>query len=325
MDINLPLNFVRVTEAAAIKSFYYMGKGDKNAADQAAVDAMHLTFNDLEMDGTVVIGEGEIDKAPMLYIGERIGKAKEGTEKLDIAVDPVEGTTLVAKGQANAISVIAAAPEGCLLNAPDMYMEKIACGPEGVDIVHMNLSIEENIKRLAKVKNKEISEMIVTVQDRPRHTELIKRIRDFGARVKVFDEGDVNSSIATCFTTSGVDLFVGIGGAPEGVISAVAIKSLKGVFQGRLKPKNDEEIKRCNSMGIKDVNKILELDDLVKGDEALFAATGITSGEFLNGVVQYSNNTVKTHSLMLRAETGTIRFIESLHKLDNKPHLSNRI
>lgn len=324
MDINLPLNFVRVTEAAAIKSFYYMGKGDMNAADQAAVDAMHLAFNDLEMDGTVVIGEGEIDNAPMLYIGEKLGKAREGAEKLDIAVDPVEGTTLVAMGQSNAISVIAAAPNGCLLNAPDMYMEKIACGPEGIDVVHMNLPIEENIKRLAKVKNKDISEIIVTVQDRPRHEELIERIRKFGARVKVFSEGDVNSSIATCFKSSGVDLFVGTGGAPEGVISAVAIKALKGLFQGRLKPVKEEEIDRCKEMGIDDIDKILELNDLVKGDEALFAATGITSGEFLKGVIQYPNNTVKTHSLMLRAETGTIRFIESLHKLDNKPHLSNR-
>ncbi|HHX68510.1 MAG: class II fructose-bisphosphatase [Miniphocaeibacter sp.] len=324
MDINLPLNLVRVTEAAAIKSFYYMGKGEADLADQAAVDAMHLVFNDLDMEGTVVIGEGEIDNAPMLYIGEKLGAGREGSEKLDIAVDPVEGTSLVANGQNNAISVIAAAPEGCLLHAPDMYMEKIACGPEGKDIVHLDLSIEENIKRLAKAKNKDVSEIIISVQNRPRHEELIRRIREFGSRIRIFEEGDVNTSIATCFKSSGVDLFVGIGGAPEGVISAAAIKSLGGVLQGRLKPRNEEEIERCHKMNIKDVNKVLELDDLVKGDEALFAATGITDGDFLNGVVQYPNNTVKTYSIMLRAQTGTIRFVEALHKLDNKPHLSTR-
>ncbi|WP_099202918.1 class II fructose-bisphosphatase [Miniphocaeibacter massiliensis] len=324
MDINLPLNLVRVTEAAAIRSFRYMGLGDKNAADQAAVDAMHLIFNGLDMDGTVVIGEGEIDEAPMLYIGEKLGTGREGSVKLDIAVDPVEGTNLVAKGQNNAISVIAAAPKGCLLNAPDMYMEKIACGPEGVGSIHLDLPIEENIRRIAKIKNKEISETIVMVQDRARHKDLVEKIRNYGSRVKLFNDGDVNSSISTCFKRSGVDLFVGIGGAPEGVISAAAIKSLGGLFQGRLKPRNDEEISRCKTMGINDINKLLSLDDLVKGNEALFAATGITDGEFLNGVVQYPNNTVKTHSIMLRAETGTIRFVEALHKLDNKPQLSPR-
>ncbi|MDL2310742.1 class II fructose-bisphosphatase [Peptostreptococcaceae bacterium OttesenSCG-928-C18] len=324
MDINLPLNLVRVTEAAAIRSFKYMGLGDKNAADQAAVDAMHFIFNDLDMKGTVVIGEGEIDKAPMLYIGEKVGTYREGSEELDIAVDPVEGTNLVAKGQSNAISVIAAAPKGCLLHAPDMYMEKIACGPEGADSIHLDLSIEENIRRLSKIKNKDVSEIIVMVQDRARHEELIDKIRKYGARVKLFDDGDVNSSISTCFKRSGIDLFVGTGGAPEGVISAAAIKSLGGLFQGRLKPRNDEEIDRCRNMGIIDIDKLLTLDDLVKGDEALFAATGITDGEFLNGVVQYPNNTVKTYSIMLRAKTGTIRFVEALHKLNNKPYLSSR-
>lgn len=324
MDINLPLNIVRVTEAAAIRSFYFMGKGDANAADQAAVDAMHHVFNDLDMIGTVVIGEGEIDNAPMLYIGEKLGTCREGTEELDIAVDPVEGTSLVANGQNNAISVIAAAPKGCLLHAPDMYMKKIAAGPEGKDVVHLDLSIEDNIKRLAKAKNKDISEIIVSIQNRPRHDDIIKRVRTLGSRIRLFEEGDVNSSIATCFRSSGIDLFVGIGGAPEGVISAAAIKSLGGVFQGKLKPRNEEEVERCKEMNIGDIDKVLELDDLVKGNDALFAATGITDGEFLKGVVQYSNNTVKTYSMMLRSETGTIRFVEALHKLDNKPHLSTR-
>ena len=324
MDLNLPLNLVRVTEAAAIKAFYYMGKGDSIAADQAAVDAMHLIFKDLDMEGIVVIGEGEIDNAPMLYIGEKLGSCREGSVKLDIAVDPVEGTSLVANGQDNAISVIAAAPRGCLLHAPDMYMEKIACGPEGKDIIHLNLPIEENIKRLAKVKNKHISEIIISVQNRERHYELIERIRKFGSRIKLFEAGDVNTSIATCFKSSGIDLFIGIGGAPEGVISAAAIKSLGGLFQGRLKPRNEEEFLRCKNMGIEDIENVLELEDLVRGNEALFAATGITNGDFLKGVIQYPNNTVKTYSIMLRAETGTIRFIDTLHKLDFRPYLSSR-
>ena len=322
MDKSLPLNLVRVTEAAAIKSFYYLGQGDKIAADQAAVDGMHLMFQDINVNGKVVIGEGEMDEAPMLYIGEKVGRWSAENDNVDVAVDPLDGTSLVADGLPNAISVIAAAPEGCLLHAPDMYMEKIATGPEGVGVVDLHLPIEDNLDRLAKAKNKDVSELIISIQRRDRHNDLVRRIREKGARIKFFDEGDVATSIATCFSSSGLDMVVGIGGAPEGVIAAAAIKSLGGMFQGRLKPSNDEELRRCKEMGIEDVNKVLKLDDLVKGDEAIFAATGITDGDFLKGVIQYENNTVKTFSLVIRCETGTIRFVESIHKLNKKPELA---
>lgn len=319
MDRNLLLNLVRVTESAAIRSFQLLGKGDKEAADQAAVDGMHSMFAELDMCGTVVIGEGEMDEAPMLYIGENVGKWGCDDTEIDIAVDPVDGTSLIADGRPNAIAVLAAAPRGCLLHAPDMYMEKIAAGPAGVGIISLDLSLEENIERLAKAKNKDVSEIIVSILKRPRHDDLVKRIRAQGARIKFADEGDIATSISTCFKSSGIDLAVGIGGAPEGVIAAAAIKGLGGVFEARLVPSNEEEIERCHSMGISNIDKTLRIDDLVKGNEALFAATGVTDGDFIKGIKQYSDNKVKTYSIALRAETGTIRFVEALHKLNKKP------
>ena len=319
MDRNLLLNLVRVTESAAIRTFKYLGKGDKEAADQAAVDGMHSMFAELDMSGKVVIGEGEMDEAPMLYIGEKVGRWECGDCEIDIAVDPVDGTSLVADGRPNAIAVLAAAPKGCLLHAPDMYMEKIAAGPEGVGVVSLDLTLEENIERLAKAKHKDVSEIIVSVLKRPRHDKIVERIRKKGARIKFADEGDVATSISTCFKSSGIDLAVGTGGAPEGVITAAAIKALGGAFEARLSPSNDEEIERCHSMGIKEIDKILRIDDLVKGDEALFAATGVTDGDFIKGIKQYSDNKVKTYSIALRAETGTIRFVEAIHKLNKKP------
>lgn len=318
MDRNLALNLVRVTEAAALESARYLGRGDKIAADQAAVDGMRKMFDTVNIDGKVVIGEGEMDEAPMLYIGEQIGKAKEGCPEVDIAVDPLDGTTSVAKGLSNALSVVAVAPKGCLLHAPDMYMNKIAVGPKAKGCIDIDASVEENLSNVAKALNKDISDLTVTVIDRPRHEDLIKRVRAVGARIKLFSDGDVAAAIATCFEHSGVDILMGIGGAPEGVIAAAALKCMEGEFQGKLCPMNDEERKRCKDMGV-DVDKVLTMEDLVRGNEILFAATGISDGELLKGVVYYENNMATTYSVVMRAETGTIRFVEALHKLDKKP------
>lgn len=319
MDRNLTLNLVRVTEAAAIRASYLFGRGNKNEADQAAVDAMRSMFNELPMEGTVVIGEGEMDEAPMLYIGEVVGNGQADAVKVDIAVDPVDGTSLVANGLPNAIAVAACAPKGCLLHAPDMYMDKIAAGPLAVDAIHIDLPIEMNIRRLAKALGKDVSEVTVSILDRERHRDIIERVRKLGARIKLFEAGDIAQAIATCIENSGCDLMVGIGGAPEGVLAAAAIKALGGVFQGRLVPTDEEEFERCEKMGLSDPNKVLEMDDLVKGDEVLFAATGVSDGEFLEGVRHIGNDKVKTYSVVMRAETGTIRFVEATHKISKKP------
>ncbi|AFS77260.1 fructose 1,6-bisphosphatase II [Gottschalkia acidurici 9a] len=319
MDRNLALNMVRVTEAAALASAKYLGRGDKIAADQAAVDGMRKMFDTLNIDGTVVIGEGEMDEAPMLYIGEQIGKGSENGIKVDIAVDPVDGTTAVAKGLSNAIAVVAIAPKGCLLHAPDMYMDKIAVGPKAKGCIDINAPVEENLKAVSKALKKDISELTVTILDRERHQETIDRIRKAGARIKLFNDGDVATAIATCFDDSGVDIMLGIGGAPEGVIAAAALKCMGGEFQGKLVPYNDEERQRCKDMGISDVNEVLTMEDLVKGNEVFFAATGISDGDLLKGVVYFENNKAKTHSMVTRAETGTVRFVEAVHRLDQKP------
>ncbi len=319
MDRNLALNLVRVTEAAALNSARYLGRGDKNLADEAAVNGMRKMFDTLSIDGVVVIGEGEMDEAPMLYIGEQIGKATPDSIKVDIAVDPLDGTNAVAKGISNAISVVAVAPRGCLLHAPDMYMNKIAVGPKAKGKVNLDMSIEEILKNLSVALNKNISDITVTMLDRPRHEGLIKEIRRLGARIKLFQDGDVAAAIATCFDDSGVDILLGIGGAPEGVIAAAALKCMGGEFQGRLHPQTDEECERCKKMGLEDVSKLLTMEDLVKGNEVIFAATGITNGELLKGVTYYENNMAKTYSVVMRSETGTIRFVEAIHRMDKKP------
>lgn len=318
MDRNLSLNLARVTEAAALASAKWMGRGDKNAADQAAVDGMRRMFDTLNIDGTVVIGEGEMDEAPMLYIGELIGKAGENSLKVDIAVDPLDGTLSVANGLPNAISVIAVAPHGCLLHAPDTYMKKIAVGPKAKGCIDINASVEQNITNVAEALEKEISDITVIVLDRPRHEDLVKEIRRVGARIKMISDGDVLGAISTCFDYSGVDMMMGIGGAPEGVISAAALKCIEGEQQGMLHPITDDQKRRCLEMGV-DLEKVYHIDDMVKGEEVLFAATGVSYGELLKGVMFNEHNTASTHSLVLRRETGTIRFIESTHKLDRKP------
>ena len=317
MDRNLALNLARVTEAAALSAGKWLGKGDKNKADGAAVDAMRRMFDTVEIDGTVVIGEGEIDEAPMLYIGEKIG-TKTGKEQVDIAVDPIDGTNSVASGGTNSIAVLAVAPKGCLLNAPDIYMDKIACGPKAKGAIKLDDSPSENIIRVAEKLNKSIDEITVAILDRPRHEQIIKEIRKLGARIKKVSDGDIVTAIECCFDNSGVDLIMGRGGAPEGVIAAAALKCLGGDFQGRLHPTDEKQVERCKKLH-SDLNKIYEIEDLVKGNEVIFSVTGISKGEILDGVKYYENNVATTQSLVLRLPSGTQRFISSTHRLDLKP------
>ncbi|WP_280769405.1 class II fructose-bisphosphatase [Salipaludibacillus daqingensis] len=319
MDRELAMEIVRVTEAAALASSQWMGRGLKNEADDAATTAMRNMFDSVHMNGTVVIGEGELDEAPMLYIGEKLGTGN-GPD-VDIAVDPLEGTNIVAKGHSNAMAVIAIADKGTLLHAPDMYMEKIVVGPESAGLIRLEDPIEKTIDIVAKMNNKRIRDVTVIIQERKRHDDLVERIQKKGARVKLFGENDVGASIAAAIPRSGIDLFVGTGGAPEGVIAAAAIKSLGGDMQGRLLPSNDEEHERCVSMGLDDPSMLLTLNDLVKSDDAIFAATGVTSGELLEGVRFLGGDLVETDTIVMRAKTGTVRYIKAHHRLNQKPHL----
>ena len=312
MDRNLALEFVRITEAAAISSSRWMGRGDEKAADQAAVDAMRKAFDLVDIDGLVVIGEGERDEAPMLYIGEKVGMASESSPKIDIALDPLEGTTICAKGGVGATSVIAIAERGKFLHAPDTYMDKIACGPGAAGQIDIDASPEENIKNVAKALDKSISDVTVVILDRPRHENLIQNVRNVGARIHLIGDGDVSGAIATCTSNAGIDLLMGTGGAPEGVISAAALKCMGGDFQGRLNFRNEEEKERAQKMGIKDLNKAYKRDELADGD-VMFCATGVTDGPFLPGVRHISGGKMLTYSKVMRSRTGTIRNIEAEH------------
>lgn len=316
MERELTLEFVRVTEAAALASARWMGRGDKNAADDAAVKAMRAVFDTISMNGTVVIGEGELDEAPMLYIGEKVGNGS--SPRLDVAVDPLEGTNLVAKGDNGAIAVLAVAEAGCLLHAPDMYMDKIAVGPAAVGKICLDAPVRENLKAVADALNKSLNDLTVVILDRDRHASLIKEVRDCGSRIKLISDGDVSPAVAAAVAGSGVDLMMGIGGAPEGVLAAAALKCLGGEMQGRLMPGTEEEYNRALQMGIGNVNRLLVMDDLVKGDDVIFSATGITDGSLLKGVV-YNAAGAKTYSLVMRAKTGTIRFVEASHIFAKKP------
>lgn len=317
MDRNLALEVVRVTEMAAIASARLMGRGNKNESDQAAVDAMRKTFDTLNIDGTVVIGEGERDEAPMLFIGERVGRGTTSAPPVDIALDPLEGTNLCAYGRPGALSVVALAERGNLLNAPDTYMEKIACGPGARGCIDLAKTPTENLKAVAKALGREIAELTVVVMDRPRHDALIAEVRAAGARVKLIEEGDVAGAVSTCFESSGVDLLMGIGGAPEGVISAAAVRCVDGDFQGRLRFRNDEERARAKKMGIADEHRVYRAEELARGD-VMFAATGVTSSDFLKGVRFFAHG-AETHSVVMRSKTGTVRFITATHRLDKKP------
>ena len=317
MDKNLALDLVRVTEIAAVRSTDFIGKGDKNAADQAAVDGMKKMFNNINVDGEIVIGEGEMDEAPMLYIGEKVGNVSPGCEKIDIAVDPIEGTNNVAYGKSNAIAVIAATPKGKMLHAPDMYMDKIAVGPKGKGVISLDKPLEENIISLAKALNKDVSEVTVVMLERERHQHYVDVCRKLGCRTRFETDNDVSIAMSTCFDNSDADLFVGRGGAPEGVLAAAAIKCMDGDFQGRLFPEEDSQIERCKKMGI-DVNKLLEIDDLVSGNEVAFAATAITDNDFFKGVKTEKPGIVTTESISMRLETKTIRYIKATHNLKEK-------
>lgn len=312
MDRELALEFVRVTEAAALAAARFMGRGDKNGADQAAVDAMRSLLDTVDIQGRVVIGEGEMDEAPMLFIGEEIGTGKG--DPVDIAVDPLEGTTLVAKGLPGAIAVMAVAPTGSLLHAPDMYMDKIVTGPAGRGVIHLPSPIEDNLRALARASGKAVSDITAVVLDRDRHREIIARMRRVGARIKLISDGDVAPAVATCFPDSGVDIVVGIGGAPEGVLAAAAVKCLGGEMQARLIPENEGERTRLKSMGIEDPRQLLTLGDLVKGSDVIYAATGVTDGDLLAGV-RYGSLGATTHSVVMRSLTGTVRFVKTQHRL----------
>ncbi len=315
LDRNLALEVVRVTEAAALAASRLMGRGDEKAADQAAVDAMRRALNSLAIDGTVVIGEGERDEAPMLYIGEKVG---QGGPKVDIALDPLEGTTITAKGGPNALAVIAMAEQGGFLNAPDVYMDKIAVGgglPDGV--VDLDMKPEENLKNLAKAKGVDLSDLVVCILDRPRHAELIARVRETGTRIMLISDGDVSGVIATSRPDSGVDIYMGSGGAPEGVLAAAALRCIGGHIQGRLLFRNDDEKGRATRLGIKDLNRKYGILELAKGD-VMFAATGVTDGSMLKGIRRFPGG-ASTHSIIMRSKTGTVRVVEATHNYRVKP------
>lgn len=316
MDRNLALEAVRVTEFAALAASRLMGRGDEKAADQAAVDAMRRALNSLDIDGKVVIGEGERDEAPMLYIGEKVGTGNG--PKIDIALDPLEGTTITAKGGSNALAVMAMADEGGFLHAPDVYMEKLGVGPDLPEgVVDLDNTPEQNLAALSKAKNVKVEDLVVCILDRPRHQEMIARVRDAGARIMLISDGDVSGVIATTKASSGVDIYMGSGGAPEGVLAAAALRCIGGQFQGRLIFRNDDERGRADRIGIKDFDRKYSLLELASGD-VMFAATGVTSGTMLAGVRREGLG-VRTESLVMRSKTGTVRKLDTFHNFDRKP------
>lgn len=329
MDRNLALEFVRITEAAALASAEWMGRGNEKAADQAAVDAMRRAFDSVRIRGQVVIGEGERDEAPMLYIGEMVGSGRNSVGKatggsgesdfpeVDIALDPLEGTTICATGGVGAISVIAVAEKGGFLHAPDTYMSKLACGPRAKGSLNLDDSPRENIQRVAEALGKSVNEVTVVILDRPRHENLIAEVRSLGARIHLIGDGDVSAAIATAWPDSGIDLLMGVGGAPEGVIAAAALQCLGGDFQGKLMFRSEEEKARANKMGIRDLTQKYQITDLAKGP-VMFCATGVTDGPFLKGVKVLASSQATTHSVVMRSHTGTIRNIQAHHHLQKK-------
>jgi fructose-1,6-bisphosphatase II / sedoheptulose-1,7-bisphosphatase len=308
-DRNLALELVRVTEAAALAASRWIGRGDKDAADGAAVEAMRKAFDSVAIAGTVVIGEGEMDEAPMLYIGEKLGL---GGPAMDIAVDPVEGTSIAAKGAPNALAVVALAEHGNFLHAPDIYMDKIAVGP-GLpeNVVSLAAPVAENLKNLARAKNKDIADLMVCILERDRHEKIIAQCREAGARITLIGEGDVAGIIATTMEETGIDIYIGSGGAPEGVLAAAALRCTGGQMQGRLLFEDDSQLARAKTMGITDPTRIYTLTEMAGGD-VMFAATGITTGQMLRGVQRFANSAI-THSLVMRSKSGTVRTIEARH------------
>jgi len=312
-DRNLALDLVRVTEAAALAAGRWMGRGDRNASDQAAVNAMRLMLGTIDMDGIVVIGEGEKDEAPMLYNGERIGNGKP--PKVDVAVDPIDGTRLLSLGRANALSVVALSERGTMFNpGPCVYMDKIAVGPEARDVIDITAPVKVNLRQIARAQGKDLNDLLIVILDRPRHEQLIREVREAGARIRLITDGDVAGAIMAAYEGTAVDALFGIGGTPEGVISACALKCLGGAIQGKLWPRNEEERQQAIDMGY-DLDQVLTTDDLVRGDNMFFAATGITDGELLRGV-KYTGKGARTQSLVMRSKSGTIRYIDATHRWD---------
>jgi len=315
MDRNLALELVRVTEAAALACGRLVGRGDKNAADEAATNAMRRTLDSLGISGTVVIGEGEMDEAPMLYIGEKVGNGAQ--PEVDIAVDPLEGTNICAKGMNGAIATIALAPRGGFLHAPDMYMDKIAVGPSAKGAIDIRDTPTANLMRVAEAKGCRIEDLTVVILERPRHDRIVTEIRKAGARIHLISDGDVAPAIAAAVEGSGVDMMMGVGGAPEGVLAAAALKCLGGDMQGRLVFMSQEERDRAKGMGIEDFEKIYTVEEMAKG-EIVFAATGVTNGDLLQGV-RYFSGGAETHSIVMRSKSRTVRFINAQHHFDHKP------
>jgi fructose-1,6-bisphosphatase II len=322
MEQLLALEMVRVTEAAAIASARFMGRGDRMEADRAATEAMRRTMDEIDMAGTIVIGEGERDKAPMLYIGEQVGRREGETtplQEIDIAVDPLEGTNLVAVGQTNAITVLAASEKGGLLNAPDTYLEKLCVGPVAAGRVDIRLSPTENLGRIASALGRSVSDITVIILDRPRHETLIAEVREAGARIKLISDGDLSGAISCAVSGTGVHAVMGIGGAPEGVITAAALRCLGGEIQARFRFRNDEERRRATAMGHGDESRVYKTEDLASGDNLVFAATGVTEGDLLNGV-RFFGGGARTHSLTMAYRTKQVRFVDTVHMFDrNRP------
>jgi len=313
LDRVLVLEMVRVTEAAAISASRLIGRGDEKAADAAAVEAMRAALNELPFDGTVVIGEGERDEAPMLYIGEKVGSAQNGGPKIDIALDPLEGTTITAKAGPNALAVLAIAEEGCLLNAPDTYMDKLAIGPGyPAGTIDLNRSPADNVRSIAKAKGVEPKDIVACVLDRPRHEDIIRELRELGCGIRLIPDGDVAGVIATTDPDTGIDVYMGTGGAPEGVLAAAALRCVGGQMQGRLVFRNDDEVARAHRWGIEKLDQIYTLEEMAKGD-CIFAATGVTDGSLLRGVHRRSN-CVTTESVVMRASTGTVRRVSTEYR-----------
>ena len=314
LDRVLVLEMVRVTEAAAIAASRLIGRGDEKAADAAAVEAMRMAFNDLYMDGTVVIGEGERDEAPMLYIGEKVGNAIGTGPRIDIALDPLEGTTITAKAGPNALAVLAISEEGGLLNAPDVYMDKLAVGPGYPDdVIDLAKSPTENVKAVAKAKGVQPGDIIVCVLDRPRHEKLIAELRSIGCGVMLIPDGDVAGVIATTNPETNIDMYMGSGGAPEGVLACAALRCVGGQFKGRLLFRNDDEKSRAYKWGITDLDRIYDLKELARGD-CIFAATGVTDGSLLRGVKRLPDGLMTTDSVVMRASSGTVRWVKGEHR-----------
>jgi fructose-1,6-bisphosphatase II len=316
---NLALELVRVTEAAALAAGRFMGRGDKIAADKAAVDAMRLVMNTIQMDGVIVIGEGEKDQAPMLFNGERLGTGQPPL--VDIAVDPIDGTRPLTTGNQNSIAVVAIAPRGTMFDpGPCVYMNKIAVGPEVKDVIDINATVKQNLENIAKAKGEEVADLTVVILDRPRHEQLIKEVRLAGARIRLIPDGDVAGAMMTARPDSGIDVLMGVGGTPEGVLAACALRAMGGYLQGKLAPRSEDEARRARELGY-DLDKVLMLEDLVSSEDVFFAATGITNGDLLRGVDYYAHG-ARTDSLVMRGLTGTTRQIIAHHRLEKLDRIS---